>query len=54
MLFFQDQAVAVIFVGPSALAHESRIKGAILVRGGVLKSTLVVDTALPLTAVFSL
>ena len=31
------------FCDPSAFAHESCIDGAIRVRGGVLKSTLVVD-----------
>ena len=48
---FQDQAVVgrldasncLSFVDPSAFAHESCIKGAIHARGGVLKSTLVVD-----------
>ena len=34
---------SLIFVDPSAFAHESCIKGAVHVRGGVLKSTLVVD-----------
>ena len=34
---------SLIFVDPSSFAHGSCIKGAIRARGGVLKSTLVVD-----------
>ena len=34
---------SLISVDPSAFAHESCIEGAIRARGGVLKSTLVVD-----------
>ena len=38
-----DEFCVCFFVDPSASAHVSCIKGAIRVRGGVLKSTLVVD-----------
>ena len=39
-----DALNCLIFWVPSAFARESCIKGAIHVRGGVLKSTLVVDS----------